>query len=243
MISIFNGRERKLGGSTSEIFAQINVDFRQHLHLLKGARLGVFLAISLHANAHGWAWPSRGLLSRETGYNINTISRALSNLCKITISNQRLLLRHQSQRGDGTFESNQYLIFPSPAEVLQFENCQLDLTGLEPGLEPCTHLPYTVKPCTENLHTKKNHLKEEYDDDDSNRRNAALPIIQRLYAEEIGKVTPGVHLQLTMLTVQYPDIKQWYTAFDGVIQSNVRRLDYLTTCLKNVGKPKILKPG
>ncbi len=240
MISIFNGRERKLGGSKTEIFAQVNVDFRQHLHILKGARLGVFLAIALHANQHGWAWPSRNLLAHETGYNTNTISRALSNLCRITINGQRLLLRHQTQRGDGTFESNQYLIFPSPQEVLQFENCQLELK-LEGGLEPCNHLPYTVRPCTENLHTKKNHLKEDSDDDDKNP-HATFVAIQKLYTQEIGEVTDGVRLHLYALTIRYPDLDRWHRAFDGVVRSNVRRLDYLTTCLENVGKPKTAKP-
>lgn len=169
MISIFNGRERTLGGSTSEIYAQINVDFRQHLHILKGARLSIFLAISLHANSRGWAWPSRSLLARETGYNVNTISLALSDLCKLEINGQRLLLRHQPATRDGTYDTNQYLIFPSHTEVTQFEHSQPPLLILvpEPCTEkPCTVEPYTVKPCTvqpctENPHTNHNHAEGE----------------------------------------------------------------------------------
>lgn len=174
MISIFNGRERTLGGSTSEVFAQINVDFRQHLHVLKGARLAVFLAISLHTNARGWAWPSRKLLSRETGYSLDTISRTLTDLCQVTINGQRLLLRYQSSN-NGSFDSNQYLIFPSPAEVAQFEHSQIELpihrtpkitirstpySGFPCTVEPCTVEPCTVEPCTVDHYTNKNHKKE-----------------------------------------------------------------------------------
>lgn len=36
---------------------------------------------------------------------------------------------------------------------------------------------------------------------------------------------------------------KWRKAFDAVVRSNIRRLDYLTTCLENVGKPKSKKPG
>jgi hypothetical protein len=155
MISIFNGRKRTLGGSTSEIYAQVSVDFRKYLHVLKGPQLAVFLAISLHIDAHGWAFPSRDLLARETGYTAQTVSRALTKLCSITINGQRLLLRHQRPKHDGTFGPNHYLIFPSPEECLQFE-----------AVQPCMTLPSTVEPSTAGPSTvgsptKKNHTKEE----------------------------------------------------------------------------------
>jgi hypothetical protein len=156
MISIFNGRERTLGGCTTEIYAQVSVEFRQYLHYLKGPKLSVFLAISLHADARGWAFPSRDLLARETGYNIHTISTALTELCKLTINGQRLLLRHQKSQYDGTFGSNHYLIFPSPQECAQYESDQLSLPCVG---KPHTVKPHTVGPHTVNLHTKNNHTK------------------------------------------------------------------------------------
>jgi hypothetical protein len=158
MISIFNGRKRTLGGSTSEIYAQVSVDFRKYLHVLKGAKLSVFLAISLHTDADGWAWPSRALLARETGYNVHTISDALAELCKITINGQRLLLKYQPLACDGRYGSNHYLIFPSPEECAQYETSQPSLPCV--GL-PCAEKLHTEKPHAENLHTKKNHTKEE----------------------------------------------------------------------------------
>ena len=121
MISIFNGRERTLGGETSKVYAQVGVGFRDHLHNFKGAKLGVFLAISLHANKGGWAWPSVSLLSKETGYNAGTINRALKELCTLTIKGERVLLKWQpKQKDSGQFHSNHYLLFPSASEVAEY---------------------------------------------------------------------------------------------------------------------------
>jgi hypothetical protein len=168
MITIFNGRQRGLGEETTRIYAQMDVEMRQHLHILKGAPLAVFLAISLHANEHGWAWPSRDLLARETGYNKNTVSDAIARLCgndkhdPITIDGHRLMLRYQPQDGNsGEFDSAHYLIFPTPKQVAQYENSQLELpcTGF-----PVTVKPVTVEPVTVNPYTKENHIKEEPED-------------------------------------------------------------------------------
>jgi hypothetical protein len=45
------------------------------------------------------------------------------------------------------------------------------------------------------------------------------------------------------LTTEHRDLEKWREAFDAVVRSNVRRLDYLVTCLENVGKPKSKRPG
>jgi hypothetical protein len=121
MISFFNGRTRSLGGETTEVFAKVDVSFRDYLHLLKGAHLGVFLVIALHSNEEGWAWPSYSTLARETGYSEDTIRRALAYLCKLEIDGHRILLRYQPKTDDGTFQSNRYLLFPSSEEVAQYK--------------------------------------------------------------------------------------------------------------------------
>ena len=176
MISIFNGRERTLGGATSEIFAQVSVEFREHLHILKGAHLSIFLAISLHANARGWSWPSRKLLARETGYNTDTVTRALSKLCRISINDQRLLLRYQRSKGNGTFDHNHYLIFPSPEEIAQYEHSQPNLIQYElqpySGL-PLTVEPLTVEPLTVNHCTKNNHAEREPNEEEPSKEETA----------------------------------------------------------------------
>ncbi len=164
MISIFNGRKRTLGGSTSEVYAQVSVDFRDYLHLFKGARLGVFLAIALHADEGGWAWPSYALLSRETGYSEDTVSKALADLCSLDVQGYRVLLRYQPQAdSDGRFSSNRYLLFPSSEEVAEYEGAGVRHLGAQTGGAFTRHevLPSREKPYTENLVTKHNHDKQQ----------------------------------------------------------------------------------
>ncbi|MGC8946352.1 MAG: helix-turn-helix domain-containing protein [Anaerolineae bacterium] len=123
MITIFNGRSRGLGKRpASQVYAKIDITFREHLHLFKGAKLAVLLAISLHADEDGWAWPSYRTLSRETGYSQDKIRDALSELCRMTIDGHRVLLRYQPQQTGGQFASNRYLLFPTPEEVEQYEH-------------------------------------------------------------------------------------------------------------------------
>jgi len=177
MISIFNGRKRTLGGETRDIYIQVNVDIRDHLHLFKGALLNVFMAIALHADEEGWAFPDYSLLAKETGYGEDTIRRALADLCDLRIEGHRVLLRYQPKRGDGTFSSNHYLLFPSVEEVAEYEAAGVvhlgnqtragsdDRRGKNPPRSPSLGFPTTDKPTTENPTTKENHLEEQPSDD------------------------------------------------------------------------------
>src|SRR6059058_4252008 len=142
MIQIFNGRSRALGQDAQEaVFLQVSVKMRQHLHHFKGARLGVFMAIALHSNADGWAWPSLAMLKAETGYNVQTISQALSDLCALTIDGERVLLAVQDRAAHGTFATNRYLLFPSDEDVARY-------AGEEsaPQARPPLDLPLTATP-------------------------------------------------------------------------------------------------
>ena len=177
MISFFNGRTRTLGGATSEVFAKVDVAFRGYLHLLKGAYLGVFLAIALHGNEDGWAWPSYATLARETGYSEDTIRRALAHLCKLEIDGHRVLLRYQPKGQEGTFQSNRYLLFPSAEEVARYEGQGVAHLGAETGGgfddrggKTPPRPPWWEKPSSENPTTKKNHDKPEDDDNDDGHR-------------------------------------------------------------------------
>src|SRR6266540_5803382 len=147
MIQIFNGRSRSLGQDAQEaVFLQVSVKMRQHLHHFKGARLGVFMAIALHSNAEGWAWPSLAMLKAETGYNVQTISQALSDLCTLSIDGQRVLLAVQDRAPHGTFATNRYLLFPSAAEVAQYEGADgpLPLLPDTPRATPALDTPTTA---------------------------------------------------------------------------------------------------
>jgi hypothetical protein len=161
VITVFNGRRRTLGGGESSVWAQIDVSFRDHLGEFKGARLGVFLAIALHANEEGWAWPSYKTLQRETGYNRGAIYEALCDLCRLRINGRRVLLRYQPASDDGTFESNRYLLFPSEADVMLYD----------PEPSRCFRatvegLPSRAFPNTVNSATNNNQSEQEPEEED-----------------------------------------------------------------------------
>ncbi len=142
MITIFNGRKRSLGKKEKEeYYIQVDVDFRQHLHLLKGAKLAVFMAIALHTDEDGISFPSVKLLCKETGYNRETVFDALAELEEIEINGAKLLCRYKSKAEDGTFQNNQYLIFPTDDDQI--------------GILPSTEKPDTVK----NQHGKTSTLR------------------------------------------------------------------------------------
>ena len=181
MIQIFNGRSRALGQDAQDaVYLQVSVTLRQHLHHFKGARLGVFMAIALHSNAEGWAWPSLAILRSETGYNVQTISQALSDLCVLTIDGHRVLLAVQDRAVSGTFATNRYLLFPSDEDVARYAGeedpqarppLDVPLTATpqvaQPSVEkPSTVLPHTAAPSSEKAHERrtmgnKNHGKPE----------------------------------------------------------------------------------
>lgn len=178
LITIFNGREIQLGeGDTPRIYLQVDVHLRDLLYLLKGAKLAVFLAVAFHSNSRGWSWPSRRRIAKETGYTEDTVSSMLTELCKMEIEGNRLLLRYQPNR-NGIFSTNMYLIFPTDADLAQFEHSQPALPQLDVQppcsdlpctvgpctVQPCTVQPCTVTPCTLNDPTNHNHaLKDNHD--------------------------------------------------------------------------------
>ncbi len=167
MISIFNGKSRNLGkGLRQDVFIQVSVELRKHLHLLKGARLGVLMCISLHSDPEGWAFPSVDTIKRETGYNEHTIHKALDDLCKLILDGSRILLRHQRVNIErGYFESNRYLLFPSPEEIEKWEKKSANPTAQNVHtVEPCASFPQSVKPHAVNVHTNKNQLLNQNHD-------------------------------------------------------------------------------
>lgn len=128
LVSIFKGHWRGIGEQAEQVtYAKIGVRFRDHLHLFSGAKLHVFLAIILHMDENGVAYPSYDKLEQETGYGRGTIAKALDDLCQLQIEGKRVLCRYrerdEKQRYTG---SNRYLIFPSQAEVQSLENPTLE---------------------------------------------------------------------------------------------------------------------
>jgi hypothetical protein len=164
VITIFNGRTRRLGGDyADDIYVQVSVALRDHLHLLKGAPLAVFLAVALHSDKDGWSHPGRRLLAKETGYNEQTVSAALSHLDILTIEGHRVLLIVQERNDASRFVNNHYLIFPTPEDIAFWE---------ARGVTRRSRLP-----CMENTHTgEKPSIGFPYTDDATGRSTISKKI-------------------------------------------------------------------
>ncbi len=151
MFQIFNGSVRGLGETPKQgIYLKMSVDFRKHLRHFKGAKLAVFISITLHADSKGWSTPPMSTLKNDTGYDEATISRAVTDLCKLLIDGSRVLLAIQ-ERTKGKFVKNRYLLFPSAEEIAKHETVTRkprrtakDTYGTEP------QKPNSEKPNSEN---------------------------------------------------------------------------------------------
>lgn len=204
MISIFNGRKRTLGGSTNEVFAQVGVDFREHLHKFKGAKLGVFMAIALHSNEDGWAWPSYRLLGRETGYNKDTIARALRDLCEMTIDGHRVLLRVQTYDKDkNRLGNNRYLLFPSSEECARYQVA--DLQYIE---NQDTANQDTAFQDTGNHDMNQNHIEPEPYKQEPEKAEPTM-LVGGSISEEPDPVYCSIHK--TVMTERSKNGATWYS--------------------------------
>lgn len=141
LVKILRGQWRGLGDTGQGLGLIFDFNFRQYLHHFKGARLAVLMAISLHADEQGQAYPSYDLLQKETGYQRDTIARALDDLTKMVVEGSRVLLRYRLRDEQGQYTgSNRYIIFPTPDEVTQYGSSEPELENqtlvvLEPELE------------------------------------------------------------------------------------------------------------
>ena len=164
MIRFCNKRSRSLDGSKSSgVYVQVEVTLRDHLAKFKGARLGVFLAIALHSDEDGWSKPGIDLISRETGYNRDTISAAITELDQLTIEGHRVMLVYQTSI-QGRFFRNKYLIFPTPEEAEMLakakprKRTRKRTRKQKPPIlqnSPSLGFPDTEKPDTEKLEPEK----------------------------------------------------------------------------------------
>jgi hypothetical protein len=129
LISIYNGRSRSLGEpERKDAFLQLSVAFRRYLYLFKGARLHVFMSISLHVDELGWSWPKVSTICKEARYGENAVQKALKELCTLKIRGKRVMLRAKDAPAhyvpspkEKNYVRNFYLLFPDDAEIARFE--------------------------------------------------------------------------------------------------------------------------
>jgi hypothetical protein len=219
MIQIFNGRSRALGQDPQDaVYLQISVKMRQHLHHFKGARLSVFLAIALHSNAEGWAWPSLAVIRAETGYNVQTISQALSDLCTLTIDGERVLLAVQDRAPHGTFATNRYLLFPSDEDVARYAGEESDPLARMPLDVPLTPTPKAVQPSVEKPSTVPPHTGAPFSEKAHGRRTMGNknhgeqePVRER--AARVTTLTTGQSDAIPPSPTEHPAITAYRTTF------------------------------
>jgi hypothetical protein len=64
-------------------------------------------------------------------------------------------------------------------------------------------------------------------------RTCLLDEITKLYEQEVGRLTPGLHEELTRLASDFPSLAAWQDAFRIAIKLNKRRLSTVETILRN----------
>lgn len=90
-------------------FVKFSVRFReQQLAQLRGAPLAIFICLALHIEEDGSCFPSISLISKETGYNRDTIFLALKKLQFMGY----IARRQKTDSKTRKFRSNLYQLFP-----------------------------------------------------------------------------------------------------------------------------------
>jgi hypothetical protein len=94
-------------------YVKFSVTFReQQLAQLKGPMLAVFICLALHIEEQGTCFPSVSLITRETGYNKDTVFDALRKL-----EFMGYIARKQTVDGaTRKFQSNVYQLFPKSVD-------------------------------------------------------------------------------------------------------------------------------
>jgi hypothetical protein len=181
-IGIFHSR-----GDKHEVFAKISVNFRNKIHHFSNGKnlnaFAVWMAIALHADQDGWAWPSRKLLMKETGLKSNnTIATVLRFLAKLEINGKRVLEVYNAREYTSKkFRHNVYLLFPDakpyrpcPLEDLleisvanavegegEQENEKESEKESEETADPCINDPCIDDPYTGDRTRSRDSLKEQ----------------------------------------------------------------------------------
>jgi len=118
-ITIHRGEELYITDTGSQeskktTYVKFSVTFREkQLRQLKGAPLAVFICLALHIQEDGTCFPSVSLISQETGYNKDTVFKALKRLELMGYIARRQEKDEKTRR----FRSNVYQLFPKSVNL------------------------------------------------------------------------------------------------------------------------------
>lgn len=97
----------------SKTFVKFSVTFReQQLAQLKGPPLSIFICLALHIAENGSCFPSIGLICKETGFNRDTVFKALTKLEFMGYIARKQKTDSQTKK----FKSNVYQLFPKSVD-------------------------------------------------------------------------------------------------------------------------------
>ncbi len=103
------------GGQEREkrTYVKFSVKFREgQLGQLKGPTLSVFICLALHIEEDGSCFPSVSFISKETGFNRDTVFNALSKLEFMGY----IARRQKTDPKTRKFKSNVYQLFPKSVD-------------------------------------------------------------------------------------------------------------------------------
>jgi len=103
------------GGQEREkrTYVKFSVKFREgQLAQLKGPTLSVFICLARHIEEDGSCFPSVSLISKETGFNRDTVFNALGKLEFMGY----IARRQKTDTKSGKFRSNVYQLFPKSVD-------------------------------------------------------------------------------------------------------------------------------
>jgi hypothetical protein len=150
MFKVFSGSWRGLGKSEEVLFMQVGFEFRNLLKHFKGSALSVFLCIVLHSDQDGKSHPGYEVIQKETGLSRDSISKALDQLTKIVIEDQRVLLRYRirNKKTKAFIGSNHYIVFPASDQIALFD-------GKDEWIDPDQQSQSPKNPTSANQDTKQ----------------------------------------------------------------------------------------
>jgi 5-methylcytosine-specific restriction endonuclease McrA len=108
-------------GEESRSYLNISPAFFRHMPTFKGAKLAILMDIAMHMDESGWAEVGIKTIEANTGLNPQTISSAITELCKMRINGQRVMLAIQERDAFGVLEHTRYRPFPTESEVAAFQ--------------------------------------------------------------------------------------------------------------------------
>lgn len=218
MFQIFKGGWRGTDGvQDNYTYLNVGVDFRQSLHLFKGAKLAIFLCIVLHMDQDGECFPSYDTIQKETGYKRAAIANALEELCEMELDGKRVLVRWRKRGEDGRYQgSNHYKVFPTNDELV----------------ESSSFLPLPGKRTLVNMNGGKSELEVKPIEDEEKPKDSApigdtdKPLADEpqvkassnesdeMSDEDIAKVIAGYEEQYNMTSAEFKKMWELGTAPD-----------------------------